>query len=101
MVLLSIASASLLAFLPSFWALPSAFLSDSAAAVATGTINCVAAGLGGFFGPALLGYQATRTHSFRYGFGCLAAALIVGGVLPLMLRVRGHVGVLPGHRDHK
>src|SRR5215470_9288456 len=101
LLLLSVAAASLLAFLPSFWAMPSAFLSDSAAAVATGTINCFAAGLGGFFGPALIGYQATRTHSFRYGFGCLAAALVVGGVLPLMLRVRGHVGLLPGHRDHK
>jgi MFS transporter, ACS family, tartrate transporter len=96
-VLLSIASASLLAFLPSFWAMPSAFLSDSAGAVATGTINCVAAGLGGFFGPALIGYQATRTHSFRYGFGCLAIALVIAGVLPLLLRVRRHISAPVTH----
>ncbi len=86
--LFSIAAASLLAFLPSFWAMPSAFLCDSAAAMATGTINCVAAGLGGFLGPALVGYQAARTHSFRSAFGILAIALIVAGMLPLTLRVR-------------
>lgn len=89
--LFSIAAASLLAFLPSFWAMPSAFLCDSAAAMATGTINCVAAGLGGFLGPALVGYQAARTHSFRSGFSVLVVALVIAGILPLTLRVRGHV----------
>ena len=89
--LFSIAAASLLAFLPSFWAMPSAFLCDSAAALATGTINCVAAGLGGFLGPALVGYQAARTHSFRSGFAVLVVALLIAGVLPLTVRVRGHV----------
>jgi ACS family tartrate transporter-like MFS transporter len=86
--LFSIAAAGLLALLPSFWAMPSAFLCDSAAAMATGTINCVAAGLGGFLGPALVGYQAARTHSFRSGFAALVVALVIAGVLPLTLRVR-------------
>ncbi len=89
--LFSVAAASLLAFLPSFWAMPSAFLSDSAAAMATGTINCVAAGLGGLLGPALVGLQAARTHSFRSAFGVLAVALLIAGVLPLTVRVRGHI----------
>jgi ACS family tartrate transporter-like MFS transporter len=92
--LFSIAAAGLLAFLPSFWAMPSAFLCDSAAAMATGTINCVAAGLGGFLGPALVGYQAARTHSFRSSFAVLVVALLIAGVLPLTLRVRGHVVAL-------
>lgn len=97
LLLLSLAAASLLAFLPSFWAMPSAFLSDSAAAMATGTINCVAAGLGGFLGPALVGYQAARTHSFRPTFPVLVAALLLAGVLPLLVRVRGHVlGIASG-----
>jgi ACS family tartrate transporter-like MFS transporter len=91
LLLLSVAAASLLAFLPSFWAMPSAFLSDSAAAMATGTINCVASGLGGFLGPAFVGIQAARTHSFRSGFGVMAIALLIGGLLPLAVRVRGHV----------
>lgn len=90
LLLLSLAAASLLAFLPSFWAMPSAFLCDSAAAMATGTINCVAAGLGGFLGPVFVGFQAARTHSFRSGFGVLAATLLIAGLLPLAVRVRGH-----------
>ena len=95
LLLLSIAAASLLAFLPSFWAMPSAFLCDSAAAMATGTINCVASGLGGFLGPALVGYQAARTHSFRPAFAVLVAALFFAGGLPLLVRVRGHASGMP------
>jgi ACS family tartrate transporter-like MFS transporter len=100
LILFSIAAAGLLAFLPSFWAMPSAFLSDTAAAMATGTINCVAAGLGGFLGPALVGYQAARTHSFRSGFAGLVVALMIAGVLPLTLRVRGRVGATQPVSDH-
>jgi len=91
LLLFSIAAASLLAFLPSFWAIPSAFLCDSAAALATGTINCFAAGLGGFLGPALVGYQSARTHSFRSAFAALAIALVIAGGLPLTLRIRRHI----------
>ena len=87
-VLFAMAHAGLLAFVPSFWAMPSAFLSDTAAAVSTGAINCFAVGLGGFAGPALLGYLATRSNSFRSGFACLVAALVAAGLLTLTLRVR-------------
>src|SRR3989442_15883487 len=76
--LFSIAAAGLLAFLPSFWAMPSAFLCDSAAALATGTINCVAAGLGGFLGPAFVRYQAPPTHSFRSRFSVIVGPLLIG-----------------------
>jgi hypothetical protein len=91
LLLFSVAAASLLAFLPSFWAIPSAFLSDTAAAMATGTINCVSAGMGSFLGPAMVGYQAARTHSFRSGFAVLVVALVIGGMLPLTVRVRRHI----------
>jgi sugar phosphate permease len=91
LLLFSVAAASLLAFLPSFWAMPSAFLSESAAAMATGTINCIAAGLGGFLGPAIVGYQAARTHSFRSAFAMLVIALVIAGALPLTVRLRRQV----------
>lgn len=93
--LFSIAAASLLAFLPCFWAMPSAFLSNSAAAIATGTINCVSAGLGGFLGPSLVGLLVARTHSFRSGFGVLAVALLIAGVLPLTLRLGDRMAAAP------
>lgn len=95
MFLFSIAAASLLAFLPSFWAMPSAFLCDSAAAMATGTINCVSAGLGGFLGPSLVGLLAARTHSFRSSFGILSAALLIAGALPLTVRLRARIVTAP------
>src|SRR4029434_8011115 len=53
-----------IAYLPSFWALPSAFLTSSAAAAAIGFINCTAS-IGGFFGPKIIGDLSQRTGSFR------------------------------------
>jgi MFS family permease len=55
------------AYLPSFWALPSAFLTSSAAAAAVGFINCMAS-IGGFFGPKVIGELSQRTGSFNGGF---------------------------------
>ena len=92
--LFAVATAGVLAFLPSFWAMPSAFLSDSAAAVSTGAINCFAVGLGGFVGPALVGYLVSRSNSFRSGFACLAVGLVAAGLVTLTLRVRRPQGAL-------
>ena len=55
------------AYLPSFWALPSAFLTSSAAAAAVGFINCTAS-IGGFVGPKIIGNLSQRTGSFNRGF---------------------------------
>src|SRR5205807_4531228 len=55
------------AYLPSFWALPSAFLADSAAAAAVGFINCTAS-IGGFIGPIIIGHLSQVAGSFRGGF---------------------------------
>ncbi len=55
------------AYLPSFWALPSAFLTSSAAAAAVGFINCTAS-IGGFVGPKIIGNLSQRTGSFNTGF---------------------------------
>src|SRR5947199_2353888 len=46
-VILSLVVFGTIAYLPSFWALPSAFLTASAAAAAVGFINCTAS-IGGF-----------------------------------------------------
>src|SRR5436305_1859184 len=54
------------AYLPSFWALPSAFLTRSAAAAAVGFINCTAS-IGGFFGPKMVGNLSQQSGSFNTG----------------------------------
>lgn len=70
------------AFMPPFWAVPSAFLGESAAAASIGMINAVG-NLGGFFGPSLIGYLVSRTHSFNGGLLCLVASFCLGGLCML------------------
>jgi nitrate/nitrite transporter NarK len=75
------------AFHPCFWAVPSAFLSESAAAASIGLINSVG-NLGGFFGPMMMGYLVNRTQSFRAGLLYLVGSLCLSGIL--MLAVGTH-----------
>jgi D-galactonate transporter len=69
-------------FQPVFWAVPTLFLSESAAAASIGLINAVG-NLGGFVGPMVIGYLASRTHSFSPGLLYLVASLFVSGLLML------------------
>ena len=71
------------AYLPSFWALPSAFLTSSAAAAAVGFINCTAS-IGGFFGPKIFGDLSQRTGSFNSGFVLMIACFVIASVLVLL-----------------
>jgi ACS family tartrate transporter-like MFS transporter len=72
-----------IAYLPSFWALPSAFLSASAAAAAVGFINCTAS-IGGYFGPKIFGDLSQRTGSLDKGFIFMIACWIVASLLVLL-----------------
>jgi sugar phosphate permease len=72
-----------IAYLPAFWALPSAFLSASAAAAAVGFINCMAS-VGGYFGPKIFGELSQRTGSFNTGFILMIASFVVASVLVLV-----------------
>ncbi len=71
------------AYLPSFWALPSAFLTSSAAAAAVGFINCTAS-IGGFVGPKIFGDLSQHTGSFNTGFIFMIACWIIASVLVLL-----------------
>jgi sugar phosphate permease len=86
-ILVGLALSTAFGFLPSFWAMPTAFLSESAAAASIGFINCIAM-LSGFFGPVLMGYVSSRTSSFRQAFVALAIALFLAGLLALTVKVR-------------
>ncbi len=82
--LFTFVGASYFAFHPCFWAVPTAFLSESAAAASIGLINSVG-NLGGFFGPMLMGYLVNRTHSFTAGLMYLVGSLCLSGILMLMI----------------
>lgn len=77
------------AFLSTFWAIPTALLSRSAAAAAVGLINAVAS-VAGFAAPYLLGYLSTRTGSFSSGMAVVAAAGIAGGLLLFLVPKTAH-----------
>lgn len=71
------------AYLPSFWALPSSFLTSSAAAAAVGFINCTAS-IGGYIGPKIIGNLSQRSGSFNTGFVFMIACWIIASLLVLL-----------------
>ena len=77
-----VAGGAFYGFQPVFWAVPTLFLSESAAAASIGLINAVG-NLGGFVGPMVIGYLVNRTHSFSLGLLYLVASLFVSGSLML------------------
>ena len=82
-IVFSLVAFGTIAYLPSFWALPSAFLTSSAAAAAVGFINCMAS-IGGFVGPKIIGELSQRTDSFRGGFIFMIACWTIASVLVLL-----------------
>jgi ACS family tartrate transporter-like MFS transporter len=77
---------------PAFWALPSLFLTETAAAASIGLINSIGQ-IGGFVGPYVLGSIQARTGSFAYGIYFLCASMAVSATIILALGV--------GHRPPK
>ena len=83
LLVFTLAGFGTVAYLPSFWALPSAFLSSSAAAAAIGFINCTAS-IGGFVGPKIFGDLSQRTGSFDTGFVFMIACFAIASLLVLI-----------------
>jgi MFS transporter, ACS family, tartrate transporter len=82
LVLFTMVAMGGVAFLPTFWAIPTEILGQSAAAAAVGLINAVGS-VSGFAGPYLFGYLNTRTGSFSTGLAVMLAAALAGAVLML------------------
>jgi ACS family tartrate transporter-like MFS transporter len=83
-VALFIMMAMTITYLPTFWAIPTEILSQSAAAAAVGMINTVGSAAG-FAGPFLFGYLNTRTGSFSSGLALMMVAALAGGMLILCI----------------
>jgi MFS family permease len=79
------------AYLPTFWAIPTEILSQSAAAASVGMINALGS-IAGFAGPYLFGYLHTRTGSFSYGLAVMTLSAIGGGLLILFTPRRASAG---------
>ena len=69
---------------PPLWSMPTMFLSGAAAATGIATINSIG-NLGGFAGPAMIGWVKDQTGSFAGGLYFVAGLLILSIVLTLVL----------------
>lgn len=94
LIMFCLAGAGVYAFFPSFWTLPTSFLTETAAAASIGLINSLG-NLGGFVGPYIVGYLRTVTGSFEAGMLCLVLSMLLAGALVLTLR-RPALSFLPG-----
>jgi sugar phosphate permease len=84
-IALSVVTVGLLAWVATFWSLPTAFLSGTAAAAGIAWINSVG-NLGGHFGPDMIGRirAATGGHN-EAAFYALAAVALLGALIILLL----------------
>jgi sugar phosphate permease len=80
---LLLGSGFLFAYLPTFWAIPTTMLSETAAAASFGLINSVGQ-LGGFAGSYSIGVLNERTHALNASFAFIALAYVVAGGLVLL-----------------
>ncbi len=92
----TVAYAGFKAYLPSFWALPSLFLTAAGAAGSIGLINSIG-NLGGFLGPWVIGSVEALTGSFEGGLFFLAASMALAAFTVYRLGIgRDQPSVPPG-----
>jgi ACS family tartrate transporter-like MFS transporter len=85
MAALTLAALGIYSTLATFWSLPTAFLSGTAAAAGIALINSVG-NLGGFVGPYAVGYLSDATGSYYAGLLFLAVLMLLAGILALVVR---------------
>jgi nitrate/nitrite transporter NarK len=94
MIPVTITAIGVFSAIPSFWALPSRFLTGAAAAGGIGLINSVG-NLGGFVAPYATGALADLTGSEKAGMWAVGTVMIAAAVLVVALRATpsgGHSG---------
>ena len=85
---LSLVNVGISAAKPPLWAMPTMFLSGSAAAVGIATINSIG-NLGGFVGPWVIGWIKDQTGSFAGGLVFVALLLVLSAILTVVVARSG------------
>lgn len=85
---LSLVNVGISAAKPPLWAMPTMFLSGSAAAVGIATINSIG-NLGGFVGPWAIGWIKDQTGSFTGGLIFVSGLLVLSAVVTLIVARSG------------
>lgn len=84
MAWLCLAGFGAFAVLPTFWAMPTAFLSGTAAAAGIAFINSIA-NIAGFVGPMIIGRIKDATGSFSGGFLVIAGVSVIASIVVLCI----------------
>jgi ACS family tartrate transporter-like MFS transporter len=79
---------------PPLWSVPTMFLSGSAAAAGIATINSIG-NLGGFVGPAMIGWIKDETGSFAGGLYFVGGLLLLSALLTFLLSRSQHAKPSP------
>ena len=82
------------AIAPTFWALPTAMLTGTAAAGGIAMINAVG-NLGGFLGPYMMGAIKDATGSFAIGLLSIAMGTLVATIVLVLMGPEKHVATVP------
>ena len=96
MVALIVAAMGQQCIAPTFWSLPTAMLSGTAAAGGIAMINAVG-NLGGFLGPWGFGVVKDATSSDTIALLCLAAAPVVSAVVLFLIGHDRRLERIPSH----
>jgi len=99
MVALVLAQMGQSSIAPTFWTLPTAMLSGTAAAGGIAMINAVG-NLGGFLGPYMVGFIKDATGSFSMGLLVISMGALVGAVVLLALGHDRRLERAPGVQEH-
>jgi MFS transporter, ACS family, tartrate transporter len=82
---ISVAALGIWGAIGTFWTLPTAYLSGTAAAGGIALINSIG-NVGGFASPYLIGLIRGRSSGFGAALALLSVSLVVAGVLALLVR---------------
>lgn len=85
LVFMSIATVGIYGSRPSFWSMPSLFLTGTAAAAGIALINSLG-NLGGYVGPMIVGWIRDSTQSFDMALYFLAGCAFASGLVTLLAR---------------
>lgn len=85
-VALVMASVGISSCKPPLWSIPSLFLKGPAAAAELAAINSIG-NLGGFAGPAIIGWLKETTGSFSLAMYCVAGMLLLSAILTLSIQI--------------
>lgn len=85
LIALTFATIGIYAALPTFYSVPSMFLSGTAAAGGIALVNTFGTGLGGFLGPTVVGLLKQQTGDYAAGMAALALGLTLSATILLIM----------------